>query len=154
MADLPDRAVQPPLEEVLTRISDEGHGRWHDEVLPNGGGDSWACVPIGRVIEAVTDWTEARAASQERPQPDHDINCGIDALHLGEDIGCTCYVRSESTPAEALDVERLALVLVKRGPHDIIEDWQRGEGPNATDVAELIAAEYARLSPHNREADR
>jgi hypothetical protein len=60
----------------------------------------------------------------------------------------------DSTPAEALDVERLALVLVKRGPHDIIEDWQRGEGPNATDVAELIAAEYARLSPHNREADR
>jgi hypothetical protein len=24
---------------------------------------------------------------------EHDINCGIDALRLGEDIGCTCHVR-------------------------------------------------------------
>lgn len=52
-----------PIEEVLTRISDEGHGRWHDEVLPNGAIESWACVPIGRVIEAVSEWAEARRDS-------------------------------------------------------------------------------------------
>jgi hypothetical protein len=141
-----DGAVQPEAPTLQEQI--EWATSEYNTAVANG------LIGRARIIGRRLDALEARAASQERPQPDHDINCGIDALHLGEDIGCTCYVRSESTPAEALDVERLALVLVKRGPHDIIEDWQRGEGPNATDVAELIAAEYARLSPHNREADR
>jgi hypothetical protein len=51
----------------------------------------------------------ALASPEPTPEPEHDINCGIDALRLGEDIGCTCYVRSESTPAEALDPLRSAL---------------------------------------------
>ena len=33
--------------------------------------------------------------------PEHDINCGIDPLHQGEDIGCTCHVQFERADIEA-----------------------------------------------------
>jgi hypothetical protein len=44
--------------------------------------------------------TAARSAAGEAPE--HDINCGIDPLRLGEDIGCTCWVAAGEAP-EASD---------------------------------------------------
>lgn len=31
---------------------------------------------------------------------DHDINCGIDPLRLGQDIGCTCHLAADKAREE------------------------------------------------------
>jgi hypothetical protein len=57
------------------------------------------------------EWTRlvalaARSAAAPS-EPEHDINCGIDPLHLGEDIGCTCHVRFESAAAPSVELDDL-----------------------------------------------
>lgn len=43
----------PPLAETMTRLADGPRSKWHDEVLPNGASESWVCVPIGDVLDAL-----------------------------------------------------------------------------------------------------
>jgi hypothetical protein len=66
-------------------------------------------------LTAIRAFFDDAGVSQERPQPDHDINCGIDPLHLGEDIGCTCYVRFDSGQPSTVGVEQLAGILAAAG---------------------------------------
>jgi hypothetical protein len=42
-----------PLAETMTRLADSPRSKWHDEVLPNGAGESWVCVPIADVLDAL-----------------------------------------------------------------------------------------------------
>jgi hypothetical protein len=94
-------AATEALRAALAALLDH-----HDNTCRVSGGPGSECIVRD---EARAVLRAALASPEPTPEPEHDINCGIDALRLGEDIGCTCYVRSESTPAEALDPLRSAL---------------------------------------------
>ena len=89
------RAIQDRHAPVETQfIDDDGAG--HPTTICSG---HWMPVPWPCEDRQTVDAALSAANPQEDPkvteQPEHDINCGIDPLRLGEDIGCTCYVRFE-----------------------------------------------------------
>jgi hypothetical protein len=64
-ADLPDRAVQPPTDtDTALRTADALWSALYDRLEPE------ERIGYGRLYEQMYSWMLARAASQERPQPD------------------------------------------------------------------------------------
>jgi hypothetical protein len=124
-------AATEALRAALAALLDH-----HDNTCRVSGGPGSECIVRD---EARAVLRAALASPEPTPEPEHDINCGIDALRLGEDIGCTCHVRFEDrpTPATGLSAEALGQVIYEMGIDDL----------DLPDAQKLAAHILARLTP-------